>query len=351
MNNTATVRTVVSVMIVCLVGGVLVQKFFHGVGPNETATAQSLIEIQRIDPPPDAGQTVMSSTGENIKFKYEIRNRQAEPLRGLYLNHSCACEVTGHPPDEIPSGGVAQIGFQLRAPPYGTVTKEFSLRDDSHQVVATFSTSVRVDIEVPLLAVPFEELHETFVRGDTSPRELTLRTIEERGAEYWIEGIELAPDDLINVDSMVVHERVQPDRKLLDRTYRFSLVLRKHATGHYHGTVAVRTRERTRQLANTPLLTIEVVDPVSLIPDRITLGAEVSRRVVLIQRLREGQILPPQYDHDLIDVRAMKGLEGRAVVFEVSTRTNQPIETRVIFPLRDGSTKELLVNTQPRAGE
>lgn len=263
----------------------------------------------------------------------------------------------GIPPEAIPPGGSGTVRFRLRAPLAGRLPRKIPLlADGSTEPVAVLDACLRVKFDPPALIPPPDGLSFTFVAGEgESTREFVVETIEAKQDDCWIRGVELDPADGLESERPAVQEFPEPDPKLTRRQYRFALSNASLPAGRHTATAKLKTRPGMPLVGDPLILSVVVNDPVAIVPNplviRYTPGSPAqSRRACVIDRTgARSTATIAEYDHDVLRVEPVEAQNGSTTAFNVvPIQTPEvPLNTRIIFRLRNDETREMAVRFEP----
>ena len=214
------------------------------------------------------------------------------------------------------------------------------------------NTFGHVRFDPPALTGPPGELNLTFIKGNESPTEIVFETIETKQSDNWITGFEVNPPRTLDSPSLHVDELPEADPSLVRRRYHVQLANRSLDIGKHAATLTLRTRQDASAAPAPVPLVVTVVDPVAIVPNPvvITSGEEPQpRRVHVVYRAGEGAASLVEYDERLLRMEPVSDQGGRALAFDIVpiTTPERALETRAVFRVADGETRELVIRFEP----
>lgn len=324
--------------------------------PAERPSLGAAIQATRLSPPGDPAGEIDCTSLEWIHFTYQVSNRGQVPVAGLKVGTKCACEEVDAPPDAIPPGEAGSITFRLRAPRVGRVQRTVPLlADGTSEPLALLDVALHVRFEPPALISTTDGLNLTFIKGNSSAHEVVLEAIEARHANPWIRELLFEPSEGIETGAAQVESLPEPDPDLTRRRYHFAIANRSLPVGRRMAIGNLRTAENMPAVKDPLLLSIEIVDPVAVVPDRLVIkyvrgSAPSPRRVCVIDRTGGCAFATPaEYDRRLLRVEPRGKSGGATVAFDVAPvqLPDSALETQVVFNIGSGETRELLVRFEP----
>ncbi len=318
--------------------------------PVSQATSP-IMEAERLSPAVDPYEEVECDSYSSVEFAYRIHNKSPNAITGLKLPQTCSCQTNGELPDSIAPGGTALITFRIKAPLAGRIERRIPLLCDQQTTPAlVLNALLRVRFDPPALLPKSDGLQLTFVNGEDTRREIVLDTIEEKKDHPWIDGLEVYPRDVIEVQPSHVDELPEADASLTHRRYHFPVINRTLGSGGHTATVRVLTNEGTPTVAVPMKLVVEVIDSVTIVPNPLVIRGPVVNsnfppKFTVIRRTGGPLSVVLAYDHDLLGVKQAEPTTKSIATFEImpNAKSNLPIETEVVFDFGEDGTRAVKV--------
>jgi len=312
------------------------------------------LDVQRLSPVGPSHTEVECASRGSVEFTYQVSNRNPVSVRGLKLVRSCSCQTVGNVPESLAPGEQAVIRFRVQAPLAGRVSMQIPVHCEQQPApLAALDASVRVAFETPAL-LPHSPFHVTFVHGEPATRDIVLEAIEARQQPPWISGLEISPGEMLTQEPARIVELPEADPSLVRRRYEFPLLNRTEAIGRHHASVRVQTRPDSLPIADPRDLTVEVLDPVVILPNPLVLRSSntkdsVAGQLKVVHRGR-GELVAriTDFDHDLLDVQAAEPTTGSTATFRIQSRPGSPpAETELILDFGERGTRRVAVLVHP----
>ena len=309
------------------------------------------LEVELLSPGTNPNEEVECPAYTAVEFIYRIHNTGAYAISGLKLAHTCSCQSNGELPDLIAPGGSALVAFKITSPPAGRIQRRIPLLCDQQTTpLLVLNASLRVRFDPPALLPRSGNLHLTFVNGDATKREIVLETIEAKKDQPWICGLEIYPQDVIEVQPLHVEELPEADPSLTHRRYHFPVINHTIGCGGHTATVRVLTGEGLPTVAASMKLFVEVIDSVTIVPNPLVIRFPVvdptfSYKFTVIRRAGGDLSVKLAYDHDLLDVKEAEPTTKSIATFKIlpNTKSSTPAETEVVFNFGEDGTRAVKV--------
>lgn len=312
------------------------------------------IEVIRLTPAGEPTDAIKCDALERVEFTYQVLNHGETPITGLRLGTQCACEQVGDPPEKILPGESATISFRLRAPRAGIIQRRVPLLADGvSEPLVVFDASLRVNFYPPELLSPTEGLRVTFIKGDDSPRECVFETIEVKESPFCISGLGLVSAGIQVLPSRT-EELPEADPALTRRRYHFPLVNQSLPLGRHIASGTLHIGPQI-QMSKPLAISADVVDPVTVVPNPVVIkhapgSAPPSRRVCVINRTGKRVTAEPiEYDQELMRIDPAGANIASIAAFGLVPlqMPDSAVETKVVFSIGNGETRELAVRFEP----
>ncbi|HUG17336.1 MAG TPA: hypothetical protein VMM56_00060 [Planctomycetaceae bacterium] len=318
---------------------------------SNSAANEIGVEVQRVSPTGDIDAEIECDSLAHVEFSYELLNRSSKPISNLKLGLSCGCESIGTLPTQIDPGESASVRFRLRAPQVGKLSRQIPVMADGYSdAILVLNPVLYVRFVSPVLLGASQGLNLTFFKGDDSPRELQLETIERKKSKSWITGLNFSPPLELEIISARMEELPETDPNYSRRRYFFKLVNHSADIGENHVNVTLKTRDDSSEAVDPLPLNVTVFDSVAIIPNPIVFrtdsnSKQLSKRVQVIHRNKYARSSVLKFDPSLILVQPEENDNNAIQTFSVETvnDTLQPYESEVIFDVGNGESRSLLV--------
>ena len=338
--------------------GIIVSGDYRGHPATDTPAADAnvpTLEVELLSPGTDPNEEVECPAYTAVEFVYRIHNTGAGSISGLKLAQTCSCQSNGDLPDLIAPGRNALVTFKITSPPAGRIQRQIPLLcDQQRSPLLVLNASLHVRFNAPALLPQSDNFNLVFVHGEGSRREIVLDTIEVKKDQPWVCGLDIHPQDVIEVQAMHVEELPEGDASLTHRRYHFPVINHTTGCGRHSATVHVRTGAGLPTITDAMKLVVEVIDSVTIIPNPLVIRVPVvdstlQHKLTVIRRAGNELKVELVYNHDLLNVKNAEPTTNSIATFEISpiAEFRAPAETEIVFDFGEDGTRSVKVQFEP----